>query len=122
MTETIAELVRQRDDFHCFRCGRSVRDSRDSNCHHRLFKGDGGPDDFSNRITLCGFGNNLMGADGGVWCHGWVHSHKKQAIQDGWAISKYGILIPAMVPVTHWQRGRVWLTTGGEMIDQEPED
>jgi hypothetical protein len=105
---TIAQLVLERDDSRCFRCGLIVAASP-RNCHHRLFAGRGGPDEAPNRLTLCGSGNNLRDADGRIWCHGWVHQNNTEAEYHGWVISQYDERPPELVPVLHWMWGWVLL-------------
>jgi hypothetical protein len=81
-----------------------------SNCHHRLGGGHG-PDSCENRITLCGFGNNLRDADGVTWCHGWVHQNGRAARSEGWIISQHDQRSPEEIPVRHHFLGLVLLTT-----------
>lgn len=110
MVSTIGQLTLVRDDGRCFRCGRIITVSVPSNCHHRLGGGHG-TDECPNRITLCGFGNNLRDADGREWCHGWVHQNSRAARAEdaGWVISKYDKRRPEEIPVRHWQHGLVLL-------------
>jgi hypothetical protein len=115
---TIGQLVLVRDDGRCFRCGRIITSAVPSNCHHRLGGGHG-TDDPQNRITLCGFGNNLRDANGREWCHGWVHQNGKAARADecGWIISKHDKRSPEEIPVRHWSRGMVLLTADYQIED-----
>jgi hypothetical protein len=99
-----------REQYRCFRCGKPLNGTTPFNVHHRLFKGSGGGDECTNRIVLCGFGNNLMDANGAEWCHGWVHHHKKEAMASGWAISRHSKADPAEISVLHHERGFVLLT------------
>jgi hypothetical protein len=109
---SIALDVMARDGYQCFRCGMALAPGgRLSNCHHRLLKSGGvvidGP---QNRITLCGFGNNLSDADGVELCHGWVHHHSAEARANGWIISRHATQPPELIPVLHHRRGLVLLT------------
>lgn len=105
---TIGQGVLQRDDSRCFRCGRIVLDAASRNFHHRRFAGRGGKDGAANRITLCGFGNNLSDADGRVLCHGWVHANDEEARRNGWVISQYDPRPDEEIPAYHWMWG--WIT------------
>jgi 5-methylcytosine-specific restriction endonuclease McrA len=59
--------VRERDLWHCVRCGRADW----LHVHHRRMRSQGGKDTFSNLVTLC------------VRCHEWVHHHPALAAQGG---------------------------------------
>jgi hypothetical protein len=108
---SIALDVLVRDEYRCFRCGKPINIRRPGNCHHRLSAALG-TDEPQNRITLCGFGNNLSDADGNQWCHGFVHQNGREARapENGWIISRHDERPPETIPVRHWQRGLVLLT------------
>jgi hypothetical protein len=107
-----------RDENRCFRCGKLVPNAAGRNCHHRLPAGRGGPDTLDNRITLCGFGNNLRGPDGEAWCHGVVHQGARVARALGWLISQYDVRTPEEIPVRHWNLGMVYLTPDGGIVTE----
>lgn len=87
-------LILDRDHGTCFRCGRTVvwwptGDARrpETVCpysiHHRRPRGMGGSTDPitdhpANGLTLCGTGT--------TGCHGWVESHRRQALADGYLL------------------------------------
>jgi len=106
-----------RDGMRCFRCGLLVP-AGPRNCLHRLAERQGGPDTLDNRITLCGWGNNLRGADGETWCHGWVHQNGRAAREAGWIISQHDVRTPGQVPVAHHELGLVYLTADGRMLPE----
>ena len=112
---TIEISCLDRDGYHCFRCGTPITFSSQWNCHHRLTSALG-PDTSDNRISLCGFGNNLRDADGREWCHGWVHQNSREARDSGWIISRHDKRPPAEVPVLHWRTGWVLLTADFQFI------
>lgn len=114
MSDTIGMLCLVREGGQCFRCG---TDRGPFNCHHRLGSGLG-PDTPENRLTLCGFGNNLRDADGRVWCHGWVHQNSARARspENGWIISRYDPRPPQQVPVRHHALGLVYVTPGARLV------
>lgn len=95
---TVRRLVVERDGG-CLRCGGEA-----TNIHHRRPRGMGGTRDPavnapSNLVALCGSGT--------TGCHGWIESHRAQALADGWLVSRWGD--PAKVPI--FVRGeRIWLT------------
>jgi hypothetical protein len=125
VVSSIGQLVLVRDEGRCFRCGRVITSGVPSNCHHRLGGGHG-TNACPNRITLCGFGNNLHDADGNEWCHGFVHQRSGTARENGWIISKYDKRPPEEIPVRHWRLGMVLLTadyriTGEERADGQAE-
>lgn len=107
-----------RDEYRCFRCGTL---KPPFNCHHRLTAALG-PDGSENRISLCGFGNNLRGPDGKEWCHGWVHQNSKAARAEGWIISRHATEPPEAIPVRHWRDGMVLLTTDYQIVREERAD
>lgn len=106
-----------RDGYRCFRCGRPLANFP-HNCHHRLTAGLG-PDTPENRISLCGFGNNLRNADGVTLCHGFAHQNGTLARAEGWIISRHAKEPPELIPVRHWQLGMVLLTADCQITDLE---
>lgn len=55
--------------------------------HHRKFRSGGEDHSLANLLHLC------------TACHMWVHSHKRAAMEHGWAISNYTPLPPEECPV-----------------------
>ncbi len=89
--------VRERDMWLCARCG-----SHDwLQVHHRRLRSQGGPDTFSNLITLC------------AKCHEWCHRNPAAARADGWMLGRGNS--PEQVPVDHvaWPSGPVLLADDG---------
>jgi len=79
----------------CERCGRSLANIPAS-VHHRRPRGMGGTRDPEidapeNQVALCG-----SGVSG---CHGWVESHREQAIEHGWLVPRRDPRHPRDVPV-----------------------
>jgi len=103
----------ERDSHRCFRCPRWLGLHWPGySCHHRQTRAVG-PDTLDNRIMLCGSGT--------TGCHGWVHAHPAEAREHGWIVSRY-VSDPAEVPVLHWQRGLVYLTTDGRYSEVPPSE
>lgn len=77
------ELVHERDDNRCVRCGTKPQVR---NWHHR--RGRSVPDDHQhapcNGVTLC------------PTCHKWVHEHPFEARKEGWIVARH--LIPCEEP------------------------
>lgn len=97
------EQVWWRDRDRCVMCGKSTRQ-----IHHRRPRGMGGTrdplvNDPSNLLLLCGSGT--------TGCHGWVESHRAEALRDGWLVSKWGD--PAAVPISVGHRA-IWLGHDGK--------
>lgn len=97
------ELVRWRDRDRCVRCGAPA-----TNIHHRRPRGMGGTrdplaNDPSNLLCLCGSGT--------TGCHGWIESHRAEALRDGWLVSKWAD--PATIPIAVGHRA-IWLDHRGK--------
>ncbi|RKN55910.1 HNH endonuclease [Micromonospora costi] len=111
------QVVVGRDQGCCVRCGRYVlggERGRDWSVQHRRARQgrDARPDtnQSPNLILLCGSATTL--------CHGWVESYRTAARDGGWAIRQSEN--PALMPVDHYQYGRVWLTADGQWTRQAP--
>lgn len=77
-------LVLERDEWSCVRCCRSIGEHRLYSLHHRCPRRMGGTASLdinlpSNLVTLCGTGT--------TGCHGWIESHRTQAVEDGWLLA-----------------------------------
>lgn len=91
----------ERDRGRCVRCGESQvfgYRGRSWSVHHRRPRGMGGTSlpwvaEAANGIVLCG--------DGVSGCHGWVETHRGEAVEAGWLVSKLGYLTAADVPVMY---------------------
>lgn len=89
----------------CERCGLHARGG---SIHHRRPRGMGGTKDpaaatAANGVLLCGSGT--------TGCHGWVESHRAEALAQGWLV-RQGV-DPAIVPIPHVTLGRVFLALDG---------
>ncbi|WP_083213337.1 HNH endonuclease [Mycobacterium malmoense] len=80
-------LLRQRGDHVCEVCGLEFA----NNAHHRKNKSQGGQDDLSNLLLLCGSGT--------TGCHGWITEHPAEAYAKGWSVRSTDD--PADVPVLY---------------------
>lgn len=95
----VREAILSRDGHRCVRCG-----MQSTQIHHRRPRGMGGTtqqstDEPANGVVLCGSGT--------TGCHGWVESHRSQAVSDGLIVSQGQE--PATVPVLLYQgMGRAW--------------
>lgn len=105
------ELVLERDDWHCFCCGRPIS-GQEYSLQHRDARGMGGSSDPmvnspANLITL--LGNAL------TECHGRVEKfHAADNVAGYWLKSGQ---IPAETPVLHWRYGPVLLGHDGSITE-----
>lgn len=89
---SVRALITRRDDGMCCLCGRPA-----TNIHHRTPRGAGGSkarlwvDQPANALSLCGQGN-VSG------CHGWIESHRAEAVERGWIVPRNRLVLPAEVP------------------------
>ena len=98
-------LVIDRDGGVCRMCGRAG-----TNVHHRRPRGMGGTRDPetnspANLVLLCGSGT--------TGCHGWIESHRAEAMAAGWLVSKWAD--PSTTPIKT-SRGVIRLTDHGTII------
>lgn len=83
---TVAAVL-ERAGYCCEACGKTVGDERgvDYSIHHRKARGMGGTrfgaNLASNLLVLCGSGT--------TGCHGYVESHRSEAMACGWLVSRY---------------------------------
>lgn len=91
-SEGTRETVLYRDDYRCVRCGISILNHIYS-IHHRRMRSHPFAElhQPANLLTLCGSGT--------TGCHGWVHDHPKEAMENGWLVSGY--TQPESVPVIY---------------------
>ena len=80
--------VLHRDGYRCVRCGTPIEGDRGVHwsLHHRAPRGMGGTrrpevNSPSNLIPLCG--------SGVTGCHGFVESHRAEALDAGWLVSRH---------------------------------
>jgi len=103
-TMATRRLILERDGAACVLCGKAYHPAFDS-IHHRQARGMGGSKDPStngaaNGIVLCGSGTTGH--------HGWVESHRAEALALGLLVSRHGRQCPDEVPVS-FDGGRTWL-------------
>lgn len=107
------QLIVGRDGGACARCGRQVAHLNRGwawSIHHRRPRGSGGTklawvDQAANGIILCGSGT--------TGCHGWVESHRVEAMQAGLLISQNGVWQAEDMPIEHVLFGLVYLDNEG---------
>lgn len=100
-TPATVELVWIRDNGSCARCCRGLSRpdrGRSWSVHHRRPRGVGGTSLAwvnlpANLVLLCG--------SGVTGCHGWVESHRGEAIELGWLVSRLGYLLAEDIPVQY---------------------
>lgn len=80
--------VLERAGYRCECCGTPLGDRRgeDFSIHHRRCRGMGGTNWFgsnlpSNLMAVCGSGT--------TGCHGWIESHRFEAMALGYLVSRY---------------------------------
>lgn len=101
------ELVRQRDEGRCVRCG-----AWGGNVHHRMMRSQAPKDAVhrvENMIVLCG--------SGVTGCHGWVHAHPRESYESGWLVRSWQS--PLEEPVTYVGGGQFYLSSRGTRIKKE---
>ena len=80
--------VLERAGYCCEICGKPLGDERgvDFSIHHRKARGMGGTRWFGANLP-----SNLMAIDGSgtTGCHGWIESHRFEAMACGWLVSRY---------------------------------
>jgi hypothetical protein len=104
------DKLRERADCRCEICGWPG-----NNAHHRKNRSQGGEDELSNLLLLCGSGT--------TGCHGWVTSHPAESKRLG--LSVWRSDEPEFVPVMYrgsWARldnvGQVHLLRRGEVRNE----
>lgn len=106
-SQEVRMSVLMRAGFQCERCGTSIR-SIPMSVHHRRPRAMGGthrPETNypSNLLALCGSGT--------TGCHGYIESHRTEAIDYGFIVPQYET--PSLVPVKLYLHGWVLLTDEG---------
>ena len=95
----VRDQVRLRAGGACERCGRSIVNFPAS-IHHRRPRQMGGTrenlDTLANLVVLCGSGT--------TGCHGYIESHRTQAIAEGWLVPRRDPRQPEDVPVVIYGR------------------
>lgn len=110
-TKAILDIVWERDQSRCFRCGRMLhRGAGDYSIQHRIPRGMGGSRDPvlnspSNLVLLCGSAT--------TGCHGWAESYRVDAMAQGFLISHLSWVHPAHVPIVRGGREAVRLLPDG---------
>ncbi len=105
------DLVMERDEYTCFRCGAPLLTAPRS-LQHRDARGMGGSSDPlihspANLILLCGTANSPDG------CHWLAEQRGEDANVAGFWLRNGRV--PADTPVLHWRLGPVFLDHGGGM-------
>lgn len=74
--------VLERDGHACVRCGKAIRGDRgrDWSLQHRKPRGQGGTNDPSNLLSVCGSGT--------TGCHGHMESYRTEAYDKGWLVHR----------------------------------
>lgn len=80
-------LLRQRADGRCEVCGLAWP----TNSHHRKNRSQGGGDELSNLLAVCGSGTTE--------CHGYITEHPGESYLKGWSVRQSQD--PAEVPVLY---------------------
>lgn len=117
VSKDVRLMVIRRDSSRCVKCGKRI--SRGdwyqgrASIHHRRLRSHRfcGTDLPANLILLCGSGT--------TGCHGWCHSHPRQAMEEGLIVSAYKT--PSMVPLRSW-KGVLALDDEGGTSLQRKED
>lgn len=107
------QVVVLRSGGMCERCGRVMDDWTPFSVHHRRPRGMGGDKSPTTNSALNGL--NLCGS-GTTGCHGWVETHRAEALDLGLLVSRYAN--PAEVPVL-LAHGWVFLDAFGNYIPTE---
>ena len=102
-----------RDENACVVCGLPNRGERgvDWSIHHRVRRSQGGTNDTSNLITVCGSGTQ--------GCHGEIHSHVADSRDNGWLLKSSDNSMERPVLTDHRSRW-LYLTSDGEYSDVPP--
>lgn len=107
--QSLRELVLERDEYKCVRCGCSIVGRQYSLQHRkaRQMGGRKGAHTAANLIVLCGSATSAGG------CHEAVESHREDARGLGYSVPSWGD--PERLPV--WRHGFGWqLPTGDGWI------
>ena len=107
-TRETHRLTARRDHYRCLRCGNELDHIWSGHSlHHRHMRSHPFPGLHlpSNLILLCGSGSN-------EGCHLWVHTHQREAMDNGWLVSGFNDH-PEQVPVMVYGKGLVLLDNMG---------
>ena len=107
ITAKTRQIVLDRDEYRCQRCGEYVGPFGEYSIHHRRPRGMGGTkrpetDLPGNLVVLCGSGT--------TGCHGQVEADRLRATAAGFLVSQHAD--PELIPV-HTFRGKVLLSNDG---------
>lgn len=104
------QAAKDRDGANCLRCGMDLWGQQASK-HHRKKRRFPDADRVENIVILCGTGT--------TGCHGWCHSHDREARATGWVVSSWDK--PAERPLITLDQRMIMLTEdGGKVINQLP--
>lgn len=108
--------VLARDGYRCVCCGTPINGERgrDWSLHHRQPRGMGG----AKHRPMAHTPANLIAVDGcgTTGCHGYIETHRAEALEKGWLVSKHSDPATTPVLVDHGSRW-VYLTETGEYAD-----
>jgi hypothetical protein len=107
--------VLARSNHRCEKCGLMLAQGFFYSIHHRTPRGMGGTREKrlnlpSNLVAICGSGT--------TGCHGWIESHRSEAEDEGWLVSRYQE--SAEVPLFIYGVGWRYLTDEGTYSSSPP--
>ena len=107
--ERAKPMVAARQGWHCLRCGVNTHGDAwpGHSTHHRQLRRHCDPEyrhSPANLVRLCGVGNS-------TGCHGWVHTHVREAEEAGYIVPSGKD--PRLVPVRDWRGDWWWLSDDG---------
>ena len=86
--KSMVACVLERAGYRCEACGKLLGETRgvDYSIHHRRPRGMGGTHWHGanlapNLLAVCGSGT--------TGCHGWIETHRTEALAAGWLVSRY---------------------------------
>jgi hypothetical protein len=109
----VRALVLERDNWSCVACGRDISDGQPYSIQHRVARGQGGGNEMSNLVTLCG--SAVTG------CHGQCESRDREMQAKGYWLESWQSPAAEGVMVHSHQSGvTVWLSPDGGYLFEPP--